>query len=205
MPACGECISFGADKLARELEGSNIPVVFLARYDNIQEMRRQGPRINPWGFRMLNVEKILDLDEKLLPYYCIIDERGAVHDIFIPEKSRPSTTNQYLACIKGTGKTANSPQYDDCGEFALISLSCQDSNLERQNQNLLCYHYTTAQSVARKRDKDKQKIVIYNRETEKCPTLAGVQERISLLLHAWSRQAGQRAGRRPAETERLIR
>lgn len=55
--ACGECISFGADKLARELEGSNIPVVFLARYDNIQEMRRQGPRINPWGFRMLNVEK----------------------------------------------------------------------------------------------------------------------------------------------------
>lgn len=98
--ACGECISFGADKLARELEGSNIPVVFLARYDNIQEMRRQGPRINPWGFRMLNVEKILDLDEKLLPYYCIIDERGAVHDIFIPEKSRPSMTNQYLACIK---------------------------------------------------------------------------------------------------------
>lgn len=98
--ACGECISFGADKLARELEGSNIPVVFLARYDNIQEMRRQGQRINPWGFRMLNVEKILDLDEKLLPYYCIIDERGAVHDIFIPEKSRPSTTNQYLACIK---------------------------------------------------------------------------------------------------------
>ncbi len=98
--ACGECISFGADKLARELEGSNIPVVFLARYDNIQEMRRQGQRVNPWGFRMLNVEKILDLDEKLLPYYCIIDERGAVHDIFIPEKSRPSTTNQYLACIK---------------------------------------------------------------------------------------------------------
>lgn len=98
--ACGECISFGADKLARELEGSNIPVVFLARYDNIQEMRRQGPRINPWGFRMLNVEKILDLDEKLLPYYCIIDERGVVHDIFILEKSRPSTTNQYLACIK---------------------------------------------------------------------------------------------------------
>lgn len=84
-------------------------------------------------------------------------------------------------------------------------LNYLDSNQERQNQNLLCYHYTTAQSVARKRDKDKQKIVIYNRETEKCPTLAGVQERISLLLHAWSRQAGQRAGRRPAETERLIR
>ena len=30
-------------------------------------------------------------------------------------------------------------------------LSCRDSNPERQNQNLLCYHYTTAQSVARKR------------------------------------------------------
>ena len=96
-------------------------------------------------------------------------------------------------------------QKGDLESLPLCELSCQDSNLERQNQNLLCYHYTTAQSVARKRDKDKQKIVIYNRETEKCPTLAGVQERISLLLHAWSRQAGQRAGRRPAETERLIR
>ena len=98
--ACSECISFGADKLARELEGSNIPVVFLARYDNIQEMRRQGPVVNPWGFRMLNVKKVLDLDERLIPYYCIIDERGIIHDIFIPEKSHPSTTNQYLVCIK---------------------------------------------------------------------------------------------------------
>ncbi len=33
-------------------------------------------------------------------------------------------------------------------------LSCRDSNPERQNQNLLCYHYTTAQSDARKRCKD---------------------------------------------------
>ena len=32
-----------------------------------------------------------------------------------------------------------------------VVLSCRDSNPERQNQNLLCYHYTTAQSVARKR------------------------------------------------------
>ena len=30
-------------------------------------------------------------------------------------------------------------------------LSYLDSNQERQNQNLLCYHYTIAQSVARKR------------------------------------------------------
>ena len=30
-------------------------------------------------------------------------------------------------------------------------LSCRDSNPERQNQNLLCYHYTTAQTIARKR------------------------------------------------------
>ena len=30
-------------------------------------------------------------------------------------------------------------------------LNCRDSNPERQNQNLLCYHYTTVQSVARKR------------------------------------------------------
>ena len=29
-------------------------------------------------------------------------------------------------------------------------LTHQDSNLERQNQNLLCYHYTIVQSVARK-------------------------------------------------------
>lgn len=44
--------------------------------------------------------KVLDLDERLIPYYCIIDERGIIHDIFIPEKSHPSTTNQYLVCIK---------------------------------------------------------------------------------------------------------
>ena len=33
----------------------------------------------------------------------------------------------------------------------LCVLSCRDSNPERQNQNLLCYHYTTAQTSARKR------------------------------------------------------
>ena len=33
----------------------------------------------------------------------------------------------------------------------LFVLSCRDSNPERQNQNLLCYHYTTAQTFARKR------------------------------------------------------
>ena len=32
-----------------------------------------------------------------------------------------------------------------------VVLSCRDSNPERQNQNLLCYHYTTAQTFARKR------------------------------------------------------
>ena len=37
-------------------------------------------------------------------------------------------------------------------------LNCRDSNPERQNQNLLCYHYTTVQSDARKRDKGRQKI-----------------------------------------------
>ena len=100
-----------------------------------------------------------------------------------------------------TGMDSAITQKGDLESLPLCELSCQDSNLERQNQNLLCYHYTTAQSVARERDKDKQKIAIYNRKTEKCPTLAGVQERISLLLHAWSRQAGQRAGRRPAETK----
>ena len=31
-----------------------------------------------------------------------------------------------------------------------LLLTHQDSNLERQNQNLLCYHYTIVQSVARK-------------------------------------------------------
>ena len=39
-----------------------------------------------------------------------------------------------------------------------VVLSCRDSNPERQNQNLLCYHYTTAQSVARKRCKGTNKI-----------------------------------------------
>ena len=37
----------------------------------------------------------------------------------------------------------------------LCVLSCRDSNPERQNQNLLCYHYTTAQTFARKRCKGK--------------------------------------------------
>lgn len=41
-------------------------------------------------------------------------------------------------------------------------LSCRDSNPERQNQNLLCYHYTTAQTRARKRDKDNEKFTIPN-------------------------------------------
>ena len=32
-----------------------------------------------------------------------------------------------------------------------IAALIRDSNPERQNQNLLCYHYTTAQTFARKR------------------------------------------------------
>ena len=47
-------------------------------------------------------------------------------------------------------------------------LSCRDSNPERQNQNLLCYHYTTAQTVARKRHKDRQKNPKSNSTPEKC-------------------------------------
>ncbi len=39
--------------------------------------------------------------------------------------------------------------------FSPLVLSYQDSNLERLNQNQLCYHYTIAQSAARKRCKDK--------------------------------------------------
>lgn len=30
-------------------------------------------------------------------------------------------------------------------DLQLILLSCQDSNLDKQDQNLLCYHYTTRQ------------------------------------------------------------
>ena len=40
----------------------------------------------------------------------------------------------------------------------LFSLDYQDSNLDKQNQNLLCYHYTIVQTFfvfSRKRCKDK--------------------------------------------------
>lgn len=30
-------------------------------------------------------------------------------------------------------------------DLELFMLSCQDSNLDKQDQNLLCYHYTTRQ------------------------------------------------------------
>ena len=39
-----------------------------------------------------------------------------------------------------------SPQSVDCELFSVL-LSYRDSNPKRQNQNLLCYHYTIAQSV----------------------------------------------------------
>ena len=42
----------------------------------------------------------------------------------------------------------------------LFSLDYQDSNLDKQNQNLLCYHYTIVQTYAlsvKKRCKDKRK------------------------------------------------
>ena len=43
----------------------------------------------------------------------------------------------------------------------LFALNCPDSNWERQNQNLLCYHYTTVQSLrSQARCKDTQKIQI---------------------------------------------
>ena len=32
-----------------------------------------------------------------------------------------------------------------------LLLSYQDSNLDKQNQNLMCYHYTIGQSVREKR------------------------------------------------------
>ena len=41
-------------------------------------------------------------------------------------------------------------------------LNCRDSNPEYQNQNLMCYRYTTVQSDARKRDKDTQFFSIGN-------------------------------------------
>lgn len=39
-------------------------------------------------------------------------------------------------------------------KFRAVPLSYQDSNLEFQNQNLTCYHYTIAQAIARKLGKD---------------------------------------------------
>lgn len=61
-------------------------------------------------------------------------------------------------------------------------LNYLDSNQERQNQNLLCYHYTTAQSVARKRHKDKQIFPKYNSGSEKCCKSRCIVGIILLLL-----------------------
>ena len=61
-------------------------------------------------------------------------------------------------------------------------LNYLDSNQERQNQNLLCYHYTTAQSVARKRHKDKQIFPKYNSGSEKCCKSRYIVGIILLLL-----------------------
>ncbi len=41
----------------------------------------------------------------------------------------------------GAGKKRKSPAFGECR----ASLSYQDSNLEKQDQNLLCYRYTIAQ------------------------------------------------------------
>ena len=73
-------------------------------------------------------------------------------------------------------------QKGDLESLPLCELSCQDSNLERQNQNLLCYHYTTAQSVARKRHKDKQIFPKYNSGSEKCCKSRCIVGIILLLL-----------------------
>ncbi len=34
--------------------------------------------------------------------------------------------------------------------YLLMLLSCSDSNQDKQDQNLLCYHYTTGQFVSAK-------------------------------------------------------
>ena len=53
------------------------------------------------------------------------------------------------------GNDAKKPRAEISEISALGSeLSYRDSNPKRQNQNLLCYHYTIAQSGARKRCKD---------------------------------------------------
>ena len=40
-----------------------------------------------------------------------------------------------------------SPKRKSLGAFVGWSLDYQDSNLDKQNQNLLCYHYTIVQTL----------------------------------------------------------
>ena len=55
------------------------------------------------------------------------------------------------------------------GLFFAWLLDYQDSNLDKQNQNLLCYHYTIVQTYVlsvKKRCKDREYFLINNSQTD---------------------------------------
>ena len=68
--------------------------------------------------------------------------------MLIPQELQLSLTDSLSMGDKGrNNKSPSNMQFD--GLLSLISslLDYQDSNLDKQNQNLLCYHYTIVQSL----------------------------------------------------------
>ncbi len=107
-------------------------------------------------------------------------ETSRLAETFSREKNAPSVRSQrrtkhrvQASARRGCGLPARSAEKTSLSEgikngapesdTPSVELNYQDSNLERQNQNLLCYHYTIVQSDARKRDKDRK--ILFPRQT----------------------------------------
>lgn len=84
-------------------------------------------------------------------------------------------------------------------------LNYLDSNQERQNQNLLCYHYTTAQTVARKRDKDTKNFTITNSPPEKRDALTKLAHKVRRASYRINASPDSSKPTRPARRPRAGR
>ncbi len=65
----------------------------------------------------------------------------------IPTKKllTPELVSRFFVSVSENNEKAPKPVR--LGAFQLFLLDYQDSNLDKQNQNLLCYHYTIVQSL----------------------------------------------------------
>ena len=96
---CRECVSFGFMKFSAFAENTACRALVMVRYNDIHPFQRWGRTIEYSNVGLYFAPSNIAPDELSVPYFFMLYEDGTIGDVFIPDKSNPKYTNEYLELI----------------------------------------------------------------------------------------------------------